>query len=362
MADVIQETHLKEKFMSRILQIDKHEKKEDHYNVMTKEGYEKLMDEIEEAQLAQKKTPKQYRRLNRFKVVKICGARKLVTKKKPMRFYLYIDEIFDTIATAHLAAGHGGRDRLRKETSKTFANITTEMIKIFLSMCEICQIKKSMKKRSLEAKPKISEMNSRSQVELIDMQTKEDRGFRFILVYQDYSTRFVLLRALRTDSILEVAEQLTDIFLTFGAPCVLQSNHSKTFINSVIDKVMVLWPECKLVFGKPRSSKAVEQTSQDILKKLSTWMQKNKTSNWSNGLGFVQFERNRAVHSGNKLSPYKAMFGKEPRPGLPTLRLPSDVKKELQDAELEKKINSDNLIRNEMKVEISSSEIDSNSP
>lgn len=56
MADLHQGTQWKEEFLKRILQINEHEKKEDHYNVMAKESYDKLMDEIEETQLVEKKT------------------------------------------------------------------------------------------------------------------------------------------------------------------------------------------------------------------------------------------------------------------------------------------------------------------
>lgn len=94
------------------------------------------------------------------------------------------------IEAAHVAVGHGGRNRLKNETSRKYANITLEMINIFLSMCETCQRKKSMKKKGLVSKLIFhSEMNSRCQVDLIDMQTQEDRGYKFIMVYQDHSTK-----------------------------------------------------------------------------------------------------------------------------------------------------------------------------
>jgi hypothetical protein len=47
---------------------------------------------------------------------------------------------------AYLAVGHGGRDRLKMETSRKYANVTTEMMNIFLLMCEICQQKKKLRK------------------------------------------------------------------------------------------------------------------------------------------------------------------------------------------------------------------------
>lgn len=272
-----------------------------------------------------------------------------MTKKEPIKYYLYVDEIFDIIEAAHVAVGHGGRDRLKKETSRKYANITIEMINIFLSMCETCQRKKSMKKKGLVSKPILhSEMNSRCQVDLIDMQTQEDRGFRFIMVYQDHLTKFVLLRALKSKRAVEVAHQLTDIFLIFGAPCILHSDNGREFVNSVIDELASFWPECKLVHGKPRHSQSqgsVERANQDIEKMLASWMQDNNTTNWSNGLRFVQFMKNRAHHSGIKQSPYEAMFGTEPRVGLTTSSLPLKVIKEIRDEDaLKEALNQINVI------------------
>jgi hypothetical protein len=105
------------------------------------------------------------------------------------------DEIFDVTESAHVAIGHGGRDRLKKEVSRKYVNITIEMINIFLSMCETCQQKKSKKRKGLVCKPILhSEINSRCQIDLTDKQPQADQGYKFIMVYQDHLTKSVLLR------------------------------------------------------------------------------------------------------------------------------------------------------------------------
>jgi hypothetical protein len=53
-----------------------------------------------------------------------------------------------------------------------------------------------------------NEMNSRCQVDLIDMQSNPDRDMKFILVYQDHPTKFVLLRSLYIKRADEVAFHL----------------------------------------------------------------------------------------------------------------------------------------------------------
>jgi hypothetical protein len=46
---------------------------------------------------------------------------------------------------------------------------------------------------------------------------------------------------------------------------------------------------------------------------------------WPVGLKFVQFRKNCSFHSGIQQSPYKALFGVNPRIGLRSTALPCDV-------------------------------------
>lgn len=145
----------------------------------------------------------------------------------------------------------------------------------------VCQKKLKVLRKGLVIKPMIfSEMNSRCQVDLIDMQSQEDRGFKFILVYQDHLTKFVQLRPLKTKTAEEVAYTILDIFTIFGAPCVLQSDNGREFSNRVIEEVCSMWSELKIVHGKPRhsQSQSVERANQDIENILSTWLETHKTT------------------------------------------------------------------------------------
>lgn len=97
-----------------------------------------------------------------------------------------------------------------------------------------------------------------------------------------------------------------------------------------------MWPELKIVHGKPRHSQSqgsVERANQDIENMLSGWMKDNDTARWSEGLRFVQFMKNRAHHSGINRSPYKAMFGVEPRVGLATTCIPRELIKVVNNEE-----------------------------
>ena len=60
------------------------------------------------------------------------------------------------------------------------------------------------------------------------------------------------LRALQRKSAFEVVAHLNEIFGTFGAPRILQSDNGREFVNNVVRNLMNFWPDCKVVHGRPR--------------------------------------------------------------------------------------------------------------
>ncbi|XP_060842993.1 KRAB-A domain-containing protein 2-like [Rhopalosiphum padi] len=215
------------------------------------------------------------------------------------------------------------------ELNLKYKNITRETIMIFLNLCDHCQKKGSTVKKGLVVKPILSsELNSRCQVDLIEMQAQPDGDYKFIMVYQDHLTKFVILRPLTHKRAEEVAYVLIDIFTTFGAPAILQSDNGREFANKVIIELCSMWEELKIVHGKPRHSQSqgsVERANQDIQNILATWLADNNSRKWSEGLKFVQFMKNRSFHHGTKRSPYEAMFGTHAKVGLKSTQIPTDL-------------------------------------
>ena len=187
-----------------------------------------------------------------------------------------------TINEAHIETGHGGRDRMLKHLGQKYANITADAVELFKSYCRVCQEKKKRPKTTgVIIRPILSsEFNSRSQVDLVDMQSSPQGQFKWIMVYQCHLTKFVILRPLTSKRAVEVAFQLLDIFLLFGAPAILQSDNGSEFTAQVITELRQMWPQLKLVHGKPRhpqSQGSVERTNADIKDMLVAWMNDNNT-------------------------------------------------------------------------------------
>ena len=128
----------------------------------------------------QKKTLNDYKLLKRYDVVDIAHFQKLIVcGSDPVRYFVPLEDLFNVINEAHIACGHGGEKRMEKELQKKYANVTRQQIKVFLSMCENCTLKKAKLNKGIVVRPILSNnFNSRGQVDLIDFQSQSDGEFR----------------------------------------------------------------------------------------------------------------------------------------------------------------------------------------
>ena len=148
------------------------------------------------------------------------------------------------------------------------------------------------------------------------------------MVYQDYITKFCVLHPLTSKKAAEMALQLPDIFLTFGAPVVLQGHDGTDFITQVMQELKYLWLQLSLVRGKPgdsQSQELAERPNSNITEILLEWMADNNLWDWSMGICFVQFAKNSAHDLGMTRAPYSALFRTDPRCGLTSASLPLDI-------------------------------------
>ena len=72
--------------------------------------------------------------------------------------------------------------------------------------------------KGVVVKPIVTEeFNSRAQVDLIDMQAMPHNSFKWILVYQDHLTKFVIIRPLFSKRAIEVFPPVIGhIFVVWG--------------------------------------------------------------------------------------------------------------------------------------------------
>ena len=170
---------------------------------------------------------------------------------RPIKLFVTIEELYDIIRNAHVALKHKGRNVLMDHLNAKYKNVTKEAVTAFLEQCPTCATKKRVQRKGLTVKPMVfKQFNDRVRTDLIDMQTMADGEWKWILVVQDHLTKFVHLRPLKSKRAVEVAENVLDIFLVFGAPSVIQSDNGREFCNAVMESLKDLWSELKIVHGK----------------------------------------------------------------------------------------------------------------
>ncbi|KAG8505910.1 SCAN domain-containing protein 3, partial [Galemys pyrenaicus] len=325
----IEPENMREKFFRSLAVLL--ESKSNNTKIFSKAKYCQLIKEVKEAKAKAKKESVDYRRLARFDVILVQGNEKLIEaingETDKIRYYLHSEDLFDILHNTHLSIGHGGRTRMEKELQAKYKNITKEVIMLYLTLCKPCQQKNSKLKKVLTSKP-LKEVNSRCQVDLIDMQLNPDGEYKFIMHYQDLRTKLSFLRSLKSNRPKEVAHALLDIFTIIGAPSVLQSDSGREFSSQIVSELSNIWPELKIVHGKSQpcqSQSSADQTNEDIQSRILSWMHTNNSSHWVECLWFIQMTQNRPYHRGMQQAPCEGPFSSETKLGLSHSQLPDEL-------------------------------------
>lgn len=84
------------------------------------------------------------------------------------------------------------------------------------------------------------------------MRSRPDNEYKWIAHAKDHFTRYSWACPLISKEAKYVAGFLFNIFLQFGASIILQSDNGKEFVAAIIKEVIALWPNTKIINGRPR--------------------------------------------------------------------------------------------------------------
>lgn len=284
------------------------------------------------------KNRRYYHVQEKFELIEVAGVRR-VRRKRDQGIMAIVENFPDIIRDMHVASGHKGETKTHKKILEHYSNIPMAAVKKYIANCERCAEKSTKKStRGVVVRPILSSsLNERGQVDLVDFQSLPDEDYKFILHYKEHLTKFSFFRPLKCKKASEVAMELLHIFLTFGAPHVLQSDNGREFTAGIINELSSLWPDLILVNGRPRypqSQGSVERGNCTLKNSLVAWMRDNKTAAWRHGLVFVQWGVNTTYHEAIKMTPYEAVFGQKARIGLAT-KVPRELLEKITTGTLE---------------------------
>ena len=112
-----------------------------------KEEYFQMIEDIRKA--SERKSTKsrhEYYLLSKYEVLQCGDVEKIIRKRQTSDetpvYYVSIEDTFDIVKRAHVATGHGSRDRRTKELQVKYANIQRDTVELFKSICHERQKKR----------------------------------------------------------------------------------------------------------------------------------------------------------------------------------------------------------------------------
>lgn len=279
--------------------------------VFTKDKIDRYIHILE----SKKKTTKEYHINRTYKIRYHKGVKQLVHKKSDS-YMIYMEQIFDTIQDAHSGLGHRGEKSTHRKVRETVANVSMQMIKIFIKNCTTCNLKQRLTCiKNIVIKPIVSHhFGERVQVDLISMLKDSCRGYNYILNYQDHATKFCVLRALRTKTSYEVSSSINEIFRLFGPPTIIQTDNGAEFGLSLEELIGRYWPDTKIIRGRPyhpQSQGSVERSNACVVDLLRGVLNDDRFScqNWVEALSVIQYIKNTSHNRTIGMSPHSTLFG-----------------------------------------------------
>ncbi|OBZ81002.1 Transposon Ty3-I Gag-Pol polyprotein, partial [Choanephora cucurbitarum] len=224
--------------------------------------------------------------------------------------------------------GHFGVDKTLDKTKQIgWWSSQIQDVKTWVQHCEGCQSKK-IRTESTAAPLKLICPSYLDEIWAADIAvlTKSKKGNRYLLVFMEYLSKWLITAAipsLDTDQVVQVL--LFEVVLKLGVPARLIADNGTNFVCEAVKQVCArLGIQRSLTSVEhPQTDGLVERLNRTIKTSLTICTEGNPLD-WDEQLPFVTFAYNTAKQSSTRFSPFEVLFGRKARlPVLPDLELES---------------------------------------
>jgi transposase InsO family protein len=241
-----------------------------------------------------------------------------ICDKNEIIFQLVLPEKFQKLALkgAHDDMGHLGRDKtlgvLRERVY--WPNISNH-VDDYLKSCERCIRRKS----PTDIRVPMVSIRSSQPMELVcmDYLTLEmsKGGYEHLLVITDHFTKYAVAVPTRNQTAKVTADALFSHFIMhYGFPKRLHSDQGANFESNVIRELCTLsgMIKSRTTPYNPSGNGITERLNRTLLNMLGTLEPKDK-QDWKSQIGSLLHAYNCCKHDSTGFSPYRLMFGRQPR-------------------------------------------------
>lgn len=141
--------------------------------------------------------------------------------------------------------------------------------------------------------------------------TKE--GFKGIVVFTDYLSKYPFVKPIKTKSAEEIAMYLMEFISLFGPPKVLLSDQGTEFTNKILNEFYRLYGiEHKVTSAyNPRTNGQTERFNQTFVQCIKKHAE-DQPERWNEWIPYVIFSYVTKCHSSSGHTPYELLFGRKP--------------------------------------------------
>ncbi|KAL5020815.1 hypothetical protein ScPMuIL_002102 [Solemya velum] len=220
----------------------------------------------------------------------------------------------------HDQMAHPGREKTFKIVSQRFFwPCMYSTVDVWVRNCRRCTCRKA-----LPQKAALEPILTTQPLELVCMdflQVEPSSGYEHLLVITDHFTKFARVIPTKNETALTTARVLYDNFITiYGFPQRLHSDQGPNFESKVIKELCKICnvEKSRTTCYHAMGNGACERMNRTLLKLLGTLENEQKGS-WKKHLPTLVHYYNCTPHETTGYSPYKLMFGRDPKLPIDTM-------------------------------------------
>ena len=213
----------------------------------------------------------------------------------------------------HPQAGHLGPDKTAAKIHQVgyWVGMLHDVDK-YCQNCSVCQASK----QPLPQKAPLINMPVGKPWEMITVDILQvpvsSQNNRYLLVIQDYFTKWVEAIPLPDQTAKRITRELVQVFAKYGLPSTLHSDQGRNFESSMLYQTLEAFgiKKSRTTAYHPEGDGMVEWFNRTLLQLLRTYTETQEE--WERYLPFVLFAYCTAVHTSTGVSPFELMFGRSP--------------------------------------------------
>ena len=214
------------------------------------------------------------------------------------------------------SAGHQGKaktlHRLRQEAY--WVNMAKDVDQ-YCQVCITCQrTKPTAPKRAPLMNVPIGRPWQMVAVDILQVPVSS-RNNRYLLVIQDYFTKWPEAIPLPNQTAQRITAELSKLFSVFGLPDVLHSDQGRNFESTILRQTLDAFGTEKshTTAYHPQGDGMVERLNRSLLQMLRAFVEKE--DDWERYLPWVLYAYRTSVHTSTGATPFSLMFGRPPMRG-----------------------------------------------